>query len=85
MSKALLEYLAPGTRVSFTYTHHLNSRSTTQITKLGTVVRTIKHRNKLYAQQVAVLFDGNKTESIVQMDSIEIASQGVLTNRENKG
>lgn len=67
-----LEYLAPGVRVVFTY-RHTAGRSSWLRTKYGIVIRTIKHRNKFYAQQVAVKFDGNKNESIVQMDSLQLA------------
>ena len=71
---AMLEYLAPGIRVSFTYEHKMSYTSSTVITKYGSVIRTIKHRNKFYAQQVAIMFDGNKQESIVHIDRLRVAT-----------
>lgn len=76
MATIKLEYLAPGVCVSYTYEHYLNNRSSTMISKYGTVIRTIRHRNKLYAQKVAVLFDGNKEESIVDIEDLRIAKEG---------
>ena len=65
-------YLAPGIRVTWTYEHSLNRHSRVMRTLHGTVVRTIKHRNRFYKQQVAVVFDGNKGESIVHMDQLDL-------------
>lgn len=65
------KYLKPGTRVTYTYLHHAG-RSSWYRTLHGAVVRTVKHRNPFYRQEVAVLFDGNKSETKVFIDSIEI-------------
>lgn len=71
-----LNYLAPGIRIRYTYRHWLNRKSSVMRSKDGVVVRTIKHRNPLYAQEVAVIFDGNKEESIVKIDQLRIVSAG---------
>lgn len=66
-------YIAPGTRVSYTYRHQLNRKSYVMRTKLGTVVRTVKHRKGTFYNQpeVVVQFDGNKTHTRIEMSRIE--------------
>ena len=74
MGKIVLSYLAPGIRVEWVYTHAIGKNRTTRV-KSGTVVRTLKHRNPFYAQQIAVLFDGNQEESIVHLAQIRIKKE----------
>lgn len=53
-----------GVRVSWQYTHHLNSKSTTQIVKEGVFI-------KMLTLNIAkVRFDGNKTDSRVPINSL---------------
>lgn len=68
-------YLAPGIRVSYTYMHSLNAVSKVQRTKLGTVLRTVKHRNPFYAQKIAVQFDENIGETILDINDVKVISQ----------
>lgn len=61
-----------GDRVSYQYTHWLNSKSSTQIVKYGTLInigRTKKRFMAEWTDQVGiVLFDGNKTTSRIRFD-----------------
>jgi len=62
-----MQELKFGDRVSYQYTHHLNSKSTTEIEKHGTYKRTIwpvipKRGPEKFA---LVRFDGNKNDSRV--------------------
>jgi len=71
MNDSGLAYLAPGIRVDWYYTHAIGKNRMTRV-KSGTVVRTIKHRNRFYKQQIAIIFDGNKEESIVHINQVRI-------------
>lgn len=55
-----------GQRISWSYLHHLNSKSSSSVTKhgefQGLIKHTIKHKGK---QLAAVTFDGNKCQSKV--------------------
>ena len=54
--------------VEWTYLHHLNSRSSKYRTKVGTFIRHVKTSDgKLRS---AVLFNGNKTVSIVPTNKL---------------
>ena len=61
-----------GTLITWEYTHHLNSRSTTQRLKQGWFVREIKH-NKGYKgkQKVIVKFYDNKGFSRIPLSEIK--------------
>lgn len=51
-------------RVSWQYTHHLNSKSSLERAKEGEFLGKVKHRkNHLGLQRAWVKFDGNKTIS----------------------
>lgn len=73
----ILDYLAPGVRVSFSYYHHLNRKSVVLRTKYGVVVRTVKHREGTFFNQpeVVVQFDGNERPTRIEMSRIDIAPQ----------
>jgi hypothetical protein len=56
--------LMPGHSVEFTYEHHLNSKSVTMITKVGTLIRAV--RDKRFSRPTGffmVRFPGNKSLS----------------------
>lgn len=62
--------------VKWTYTHWLNSKSSTNITKtgeyFGKVKHTTRHWDKCGAQQMAyVQFKGNKRVSFVPLDELK--------------
>jgi hypothetical protein len=59
-----------GDKIIYQYTHHLNSRSTTEIAKEGVFVRVVKRKGRSpYDWQpnrkVVVMLKGNKNESTV--------------------
>jgi hypothetical protein len=71
----MTEQIKSGDRVKWTYTHHLNSRSSTRRTKTGTyyglIRHTVKHWRKPNAEQLAcVRFDGNKWTSRVPVSDL---------------
>lgn len=60
-----------GERVKWTYTHHLNSVRTTQITKVGEYLREVKPTRKNRTQPLAyVKFDENRSVSRVPIDEL---------------
>ncbi len=72
--------IRPGDKVKWTYTHHLNSLSSTRITKSGTyyglIRHTVKHWRKSGAEQLAsVRFEGNKWASRVPASDIRLAEE----------
>jgi len=63
-----------GQRVTWQYTHHLNSRSTTEIVKSGTAIRVIRDRKTgsiIHPDYILVQFDGNKTLSKVKLSELD--------------
>lgn len=59
-----------GDKIIYQYTHHLNSRSTTQIIKEGIYLRVVKRRGRnpyefTPNRKVVVKLNGNKKESTV--------------------
>ena len=63
-------WFGKGDKIIYQYTHHLNSRSTTKITKNGVFIRVVKlKRNSVYDwepnRKVVVKLEGNKKESTV--------------------
>lgn len=62
-----------GSRVSWTYEHHLNSKSSTWITKRGTVLEFVGEKKKRYVSGVfaKVHFDGNKHPSKVRVSELK--------------
>ena len=64
-----------GDRVVWTYEHHLNSRSSTFITKVGVFEGLIKHTVKHKGEQLAlVTFDGNKGQSKIPFEQLKTRS-----------
>lgn len=58
-------------RISWTYTHSLNSRSKTRRTKHGEYYGQIRHTARYFGPQLALVqFDGNKTTSKVPYDEL---------------
>lgn len=72
------EYIAPGRRVAFEYVHHFNRNSRADRVKYGTVIRTVKHRKGTFYNQpmVVVHFDGNKSNTTVEMSRIRLIKSG---------
>lgn len=72
------EYIAPGHRVAFEYVHHFNRHSRADRVKYGTVIRTVKHRKGTFYDQpmVVVHFDGNKSNTTVEMSRIRLIKNG---------
>lgn len=74
--------------VEYTYTHHLNRRSSTQITKRGIVVRAIRDKKGLQRPTgyYLVKLNGNKNPSriheskIVSLHSTDVK---LLTKKQN--
>jgi len=65
-----------GDRVSYTYEHHLNSKSVTVITKFGTYLGDVRHdfrywHNRRNEQMARVQFDKNKTVSRVPLSKLK--------------
>lgn len=60
-----------GDKIKYTYEHHLNSRSTTIITKHGIFIREVKNRNGKSGKCV-VRFEGNKGNSTVYQSQLKI-------------
>lgn len=57
-----------GDKIFWTYEHHLNSKSSTFITKKGEFISLIKHNNKWVGEQLALVqFSGNKKPSRVPL------------------
>lgn len=66
--------------ISWTYTHHLNRRSSTRITKHGEYYGKVRHTSRYNGPQLAVVqFYGNKRASRVPFDELEEMS----TRRKN--
>lgn len=64
----IMEDFNIGDMVKWAYTHHLNSVSTTQITKTGEYWGKIKHTRRYLGPQLAcVMFKGNKRFSKVPL------------------
>ena len=60
------------TIVKWQYTHYLNSRSSFEAIKTGEYLGKVKHKTGSYGLQMAkVLFEGNKTISIVPYSELE--------------
>lgn len=60
-----------GDRITWQYTHHLNSKSTTEIIKHGKYCGLVRHSQRWHGKQLAnVLFDGNKGKSRVPLNSL---------------
>lgn len=53
-----------GDKISWQYTHHLNSRSSVEKVKDGVFIKKLKNGKAL------VRFDGNKTDSRVELKSL---------------
>lgn len=68
-----------GQRVQWTYTHYLNSKSCTRITKKGTIHSQCRDRHGLMvADFVWVIFDGNKGKSKVKLSELREMDQSRL-------
>lgn len=65
--------LYPNCPVEYTYEHHLNSKSSTIITKKGIVVRHVRSRKGLYRPTgyVMVQLEGNKTLSKIHESKLK--------------
>lgn len=57
-------------QVKWTYLHHLNAKSSLYRTKQGIYLRAVKSKDGV--ARSAVLFKGNKTESIVPTTKLKI-------------
>ncbi|MGR3292528.1 MAG: hypothetical protein ACUZ9M_00770 [Candidatus Scalindua sp.] len=58
-------------RISWTYTHNLNSRSSVRRTKHGEYYGRVRHTVRYYGPQLAVVqFDGNKRTSKIPFDEL---------------
>jgi hypothetical protein len=55
-----------GDKISWQYTHHLNSRSATEIVKTGVFIKELKNGKAL------VRFKGNKTDSRVPQSELVV-------------
>ena len=65
-----------GDRVVWTYEHHLNSKSTTLITKKGTYIKPLKKRyigpgQLSVFEYCRVHFDGNKKPTTIREDLLK--------------
>jgi len=63
-----------GDKILYQYTHHLNSRSTTEIVKEGIFIRRVKRKGSVYDwdvnQKCVVKLNGNKNTSTIRMTEI---------------
>ena len=69
-----MNWKKPGQRVAWQYTHHLNSKSTTEIVKYGTIVEiTGKIKNKRYVSgsHAKIKFDTNKNPCIKPLSELK--------------
>jgi hypothetical protein len=66
-------YFSPGDKVEYTYTHHLNHRSSTQITKVGVFIRHPK--KKPFPPTITTIgivrFKGNKGNTRVALTKLK--------------
>lgn len=67
---AMCDKFKEGDVVLYQYTHHLNSKSTTQIVKRGTFIRCIKSNKMVGFRKCVVQLEGNKNPSRVFMSDI---------------
>ena len=58
-----------GDKIVYSYTHHLNSKSRTIITKVGVFVRTLKDGLSNY---IVIKLDANKNNSIVHKNKVSL-------------
>ena len=64
-----------GDIVSWSYTHHFNSRSKAVRTKFGVYLGKVKHTKSYQGKQLAMVhFDSNKTISKVPVDELKEVS-----------
>lgn len=70
--------LKSGDRVKWQYTHYLNSTATVERVKTGEYYGKIKHtaRYKGTKQLCCVMFDGNKSASIVPLEDLIKIKEG---------
>lgn len=57
-----------GDKIAYQYTHHINSRSTTQIVRFGVFIRFVRKKNPYEwnpNRRAVVQLEGNKNPSIV--------------------
>lgn len=70
--------IKPLARVQRVYRHHLNSRSSFLITRVGTYHGLVDHRASYKGKQLAsVYWDGNKWESSVPIDELRLLGDPV--------
>lgn len=72
-----------GDKVIYQYTHHLNSKSTTEIVKKGLFVREVKRKKRFLADWEAdprcvVQLEGNKNPSIVRRSQLYPVDYNVI-------
>lgn len=63
-----------GDRVQWQYTHHLNSRSSVERIKVGTIIELtgdVKNVRHVSGSRAKVLFDGNKHPSKVPIKDLQ--------------
>lgn len=65
-----------GLIVEYTYTHHLNSRSSTQITKRGTVIRAVRERNGLQRPTGFYMVQLNRNRTLSKIHESKLISLG---------
>jgi hypothetical protein len=69
------KFFKKGDRIEWTYKHHLNGRSFTYITKIGSVIGmtgAVKNVRYVSGSMVKVLFDGNKHPCIKHVNEIKL-------------
>jgi len=71
------EKFEKGDTIAYEYTHWLNKKSSTQIIKYGIFIRKIKSKTGWSPNpKIAIMINGNKSESIVFMSQITLISRG---------
>lgn len=75
-----------GDKVVYSYIHHLNSTSTTRITKYGTFMRYVNHTLGYKGEKKAeVLFLPNSRATAVPISKLKKIEKGVkMTEKEKK-
>lgn len=67
----MIEDIKSGDEIWWTYTHHLNSRSSFRMTKYGRYYGKIRHTIRYNGPQLAMVkFKGNKRVSRVPFDEL---------------
>lgn len=64
--------MSPGDKIYYQYTHHLNSRSVTEITKEGIFIRWVKTGSPRKNSQTAIVhLNGNKLQSKIHRSNFK--------------